>query len=210
MSESSSSGHAGINVRPGNAGTCHDFASNQVARSKNWFAVFTAPRHEKRVKEHLYVREIENFLPLLEKPRQWKDGSKGILQLPLFPNYIFVRIGNGERIPVLEVPGVVSIVGGGRGPLPVADSYIRFLRDGVQEGKIEPYPYLKEGVRMRIRSGVMAGMEGVLLRRKNSCRVVITLEMIMKSVTVEVRIEDIEPLDREHDAYRENLPPDAV
>lgn len=164
--------------------------------AKNWFAVFTVPRHEKRVEAHFCLREIENFLPLCQKSRQWKDGSKGMLQLPLFSSYIFARIGCGGRAPVLRVPGVLSIVGCGPRPLPVPDSYIHWLREGLRQGKIEPYPYLAVGTRVRIRSGVMAGMEGVLLRRKNNFRVVLTLEMIMKSVTVEVEMEDIEPVGR--------------
>lgn len=169
--------------------------SNSAEAAKNWFAVFTVPRHEKRVEAHFRLREIENFLPLCQRQRQWKDGSKGMLQLPLFSNYIFVRIGGGERVPVLKVPGVISIVGGPK-PLPVPDTYIHFLREGLRQGKIEPYPYLAIGTRVRILSGVMAGMEGVLLRRKNNLRVVLTLDMIMKSITVEVEMEDIEPVVR--------------
>jgi transcription antitermination factor NusG len=161
--------------------------------AKNWFAVFTIPRHEKRIEAHFNLRELENFLPLYSRQRQWKDGSKGMLQLPLFSSYIFVRIGCGERISVLRVPGVIGIVGGPK-PLPVADSYIHFLREGLRHGKIEPHPYLTVGTRVRIRSGVMAGMEGVLLRKKNNFRVVLTLDMIMQSVTVEVDREDIEPV----------------
>jgi transcription antitermination factor NusG len=160
---------------------------------KNWFAAFTMSRHEKSVEQQLRVRSIESFLPIYEKRRQWKDGSKGTLQLPLFSNYIFVRIGCGERIPVLNAPGVISIVGGAK-PLPVPDSYIDFLREGIRHRKIEPHPYISVGTRVRIRSGVMAGIEGVLLRRKSNFRVVLTLEMIMKSVTVEVEMEDIEPV----------------
>jgi transcription antitermination factor NusG len=164
--------------------------------AKNWFAVFTVPRHEKRIEQHLQLRQIENFLPLYQKQRQWKDGSKGTLQLPLFSTYIFVRISIHERLPVLKVPGVISIVGGGLQPMPVPDSYIHFLREGLQHRKIEPYPYLAVGTRVRIRSGAMAGMEGVLIRKKNNFRVVLTVEMIMKSVIVEVEMEDIEPVVR--------------
>jgi transcription antitermination factor NusG len=87
-------------------------------------------------------------------------------------------------------------VGGGREPLPVADSYIHFLRQGLREGKVKPHPYLASGARVRIRSGVMAGMEGILLRNKNDFRVVLTLEVIMKSVRVELGIDDIEPVGR--------------
>lgn len=179
----------------GNAFKSCDSASNSSI-PRSWFAVFTAPRHEKRVEEHFRAREIESFLPLYRTHRQWKDGSKGVLQLPLFANYIFVRIGCGERLPVLSIPGVISIVGGGRQSSPVPDSYIQFLRKGIREGKIQPHPYLVSGARVRIRSGVMAGMEGILLHRKSDCRVVITLEMIMKSVRVEVQMDDIEPIGR--------------
>ena len=164
--------------------------------AKNWFAVFTAPRHEKRVEEHCRVREIESFLPLCQMPRRWKDGSKGTLQLPLFASYVFVRIGCRERIPVLAIPGVISIVGGGREPASLPDSYICLLREGLRLGKIEPHPNLTSGARVRIRSGVMAGMEGILLRKKNDFRVVLALAMVMKSMRVEVDSDDIEPVDR--------------
>ncbi|MCU1254181.1 MAG: transcription antitermination protein nusG [Candidatus Angelobacter sp.] len=172
--------------------------SDSSAAPKNWFAVFTAPRHEKRVETHFHLRGIENFLPIYVKQSQWKDGSKRTLRLPLFSNYIFVRIGRVERVPVLRVPGVTFIVGGGPHPLPVPDSYIHFLREGLRYGKIEPHPCLTLGARVRIRSGAMIGMEGVLLRKKSNLRVVLTLEMIMKSVTVEVREEDIELIRPEH------------
>jgi len=175
---------------------CLEINSAGSDTAKNWFAVFTVPRHEKRVEAHFLLREIENFLPLYQKERHWKDGSKGMLQLPLFSSYIFVRVGRNERAPVLKVPGVRSIVGFGPQPSPIPDSYIHWLREGLREGKIEPHPYLIAGARVRIRSGAMAGMEGVLLRKKNSFRVVLTLEMIMRSVMVEVDIEDIESLSR--------------
>ncbi|HEY7403788.1 MAG TPA: transcription termination/antitermination NusG family protein [Candidatus Angelobacter sp.] len=171
-------------------------ASESNGETRNWFAVFTAPRHEKQVEEYFRVRDIESFLPLTRVGRSWKDGSKGIVELPLFPGYTFVRIGCGGRIPVLSVPGVLSIVGGGRPSMSISDSYIHFLQQGLQEGKIEPHPYLTSGTKVRIRSGVMTGMEGILLRRKNDFRVVLTLEMIMKSVKVEVELDDIEPVGR--------------
>jgi transcription antitermination factor NusG len=165
------------------------------ATTKDWFAVFTTPRHEKRVEEHFRVREIESFLPLCRMRREWKDGSKGTVQIPLFPNYIFVRIERNERVPVLEVPGVLSIVGGGRESMSIPESYIYRLQEGLRQGKIEPHSDLTAGMRVRIRSGVMAGMEGILLRKRNDFRVVLTLEMIMKSVKVEVELDEIEPAD---------------
>jgi transcription antitermination factor NusG len=167
---------------------------NDPAATKNWFAVFTTSRHEKRVEEHFQVRGIESFLPLYRMRRQWKDRSKGIIQIPLFPNYIFVRIGRSGRIPVLEVPGVLFVVGDGRESMSVSESYIHFLREGLQQEKIEPYPYLAIGSNVRICSGMMAGMEGVLLRKKNDFRVILTLQMIRKSIKVEVGLHEIEPI----------------
>ena len=172
-----------------------EFRDSQVQEAtRNWFAVFTTPRHEKRVAEHFRVREIESFLPLCQMRRQWKDGSKGIMKIPLFPNYIFVHIGRSMRVPVLQVPGVLSIVGGGQETMSVPESYIHCLQEGIQQGKIEPHPYLTTGMKVRICSGMMAGMEGIVLRKKNDFRVVLTLEMIMRSVKVEVELDEIEPV----------------
>ncbi|HEX3154864.1 MAG TPA: transcription termination/antitermination NusG family protein [Candidatus Angelobacter sp.] len=168
----------------------------QTSTPKAWFVVFTAPRHEKRVDEHCRIRGIESFLPLFEKKCQWKNGVRKILYLPLFSNYIFVRVEWGRYVPVLAIPGVISIVGSTREKLPVSDSYIHFLQTGVREGKIEPHPYLTEGATVRVRSGAMAGMEGILVRQKNSSRVVLTLEMITRSISVEVEMENIEPISR--------------
>lgn len=162
---------------------------------KNWFAVFTMPRHEKQIERHFVARVIDSFLPLCQTKAKGRDGSKKVLQLPLFSNYIFVHIDHRERRSVLEVPGVISIVGGMKASWPVPDSYIHFLREGLRLENVAPCPYLAAGTKVRIHTGVMAGMEGILLRRKNDYRVVLTLEMIMRSVTVEVAREDIAPVD---------------
>ena len=177
------------------------YSFDGAGAAKNWLAVFVTPRHEKRVGEHCHVRGIESFLPLFQTPAHWRDGSKRILQLPLFPGYIFVRIDCSGRTSVLQVPGVIFIVGGAKKLLPVPDSYILSLQEGLRQGRIEPHPYLVEGTRVRIRSGVMAGIEGVLVRKKNNFRVVLTLDMIMRSLTVEVAIDDIELVSRASDSH---------
>jgi transcription antitermination factor NusG len=137
---------------------------------------------------------IENFIPLYQKQCQWRDGSKIMLQLPLFSSYLFVRINRSGRVPVLQVPGVRSIVGFGSQPSPIPDSYIDWLRDSLRQMKVEPHPYLAAGTKVRIRSGAMAGTEGILLRMKNDFRVVLTMGMINRSVAVEVTLRDIEPV----------------
>jgi transcription antitermination factor NusG len=181
-----------VNIR-GAGGNC----SKWLEQNQLWFAVYTIPRHEKRLAEHFAVRQIEFFLPLYRTLRKWKDGSRIHLELPLFPNYIFVRISRRERVRVLEVPGVLSIVGCGREPAPLPDSDIEGLRRGIESAKIEPYPYLAAGEKVRINAGPLAGMEGVLIRKKNAFRVVLTISMIMQSASVEVDVGDLEPINHD-------------
>jgi transcription antitermination factor NusG len=158
-----------------------------------WYAVYTTPRHEKRVREHLEMRQIESFLPLYRSLRQWNNGCKVTVELPVFPNYIFVRIAPESRVRVLELPGVLSLVGSGREPTPLPEFEIESLRTALHERVFEPHPYLVVGERVRIRSGALAGMEGVLLRKKSCWRVVLALDLIMKSVAVEVDAHELEP-----------------
>ncbi len=160
----------------------------------HWLAVYTAARHEKTVADHFAVRQIESFLPLYRTVRRWKNGCNMQLELPLFPSYIFVRIDTRERVRVLEVPGVLWIVSAGDKPLPLPETEIETLRSGVHLSKCEPHPYLVVGDRVRITTGALAGMEGVLLRKKGILRVVLTLDLIMQSVAVEVDAVDIEPV----------------
>ncbi len=164
--------------------------SHEVALPE-WFAVYVMPRHEKRIAQHLSVRQIEHFLPLYQSRRNWKDGSKADLHLPLFPGYVFVRTLRNRRVAALEVPGVLSVVGR-RDASRISDIYIHSLREGLRLGKVEPHPFLVAGAKVRVKAGIMAGMQGVLLRRKGACRIVVTLELIMQSVTVEVNIDDVE------------------
>jgi transcription antitermination factor NusG len=161
-----------------------------------WFAVYTSPRHEKRVEHHFSQRDIENYLPLYQSQRKWNNGLRVNISLPIFPSYIFVRVTRKERVRVLEVPGVQAIVGGtGCEPAPISDTEIDSLRSGLQIRHAEPHPLLTVGQRVRIRSGALVGMEGVLLRRKTGLRVVLTVSFIMQSVAVEVDESELEPLD---------------
>jgi transcription antitermination factor NusG len=157
-----------------------------------WFAVYTTSRHEKRVSELITNRQIETFLPLYRAARQWKKRAPVVLELPLFPNYVFVRMAPGERSSVFSTPGVLSIVGG-REPSSLQDFEIEALRSGVNLRNVEPYPYLAVGERVRIKAGPFTGMDGVLVRKKNNLRVVLSIEMILQSVAVEIAAEDVEP-----------------
>ncbi len=166
-----------------------------VSSGSRWFAVYTTCRHEKRIAQHLNQREIEHYLPLYRADRKWRDGSKVTLELPLFPSYLFVRIKRSQRVSVLSIPGALAVVGGTGGqPAPLPDTAIDALRTGLKELRIEPHPLLRVGQFARIRSGAFAGMEGVVVRKKNGFRVVLTLEQIMQSVAVELDEDDVEPL----------------
>ncbi len=160
--------------------------------SLKWFAVYTTPRHEKAVARHLEFRRIESFLPLYMEMHRWKNGCRVNVQQPLFPGYVFARIGRSGSTHVLSVPGVLLIVGSGREPLPLPDFEVEALRSGLHLRKFEPHPYLIVGEKARIKSGSLAGMVGVLARKKNNLRVVLTLELIRRSVAVEVDADELE------------------
>jgi transcription antitermination factor NusG len=160
----------------------------------NWFAAYTNSHHEKRVAAQFAERQIESFLPLYATRHRWRNGCDMNLDLPLFPNYVFVRVDPWKRVSVLEVPGVVSLVGFGRTLAPLPDFEIEALRSSIGQRKIEPHPYLVIGERVRIKAGPMAGMEGVLVRRKSNFRVVLALDAIMQCVAVEVDADELEPV----------------
>jgi transcription antitermination factor NusG len=172
-----------------------DTSTLATPQSQAWLAVYTTPRHEKRVAQHLSTREIEHFVPLYRANRRWNDGSRVTLELPLFPSYVFVRIPVAKRVRVLDIPGVLYIVEGtGREPAMLPEADIDMLRKGLDECRAEPHPYLTAGQRAVIRSGPLAGMEGIVVRTKSSCRVVLSLHLIRESIAVEVGSEDLEPL----------------
>lgn len=165
------------------------------AADRRWYAVYTTCRHEKRVAQHLAQREVEHYLPLYTAQRKWRDGSKVALELPLFPCYIFVRIGRMERVRVLSTPGALAIVGGTGGePAPLAEAAVEALRQGARDGRVEPHPLLTAGQQVRIRAGAFAGMRGIVSRKKSGFRVVLTIEQIMQSVAVEIDEADLELL----------------
>lgn len=161
----------------------------------HWFAVYTTCRHEKRVAQHLEQRRIEHFLPLFCTQHQWKDGSRVTLKLPLFPGYVFVRINAHERVGVLQVPGVVSMVGTGSRPAPLPDLEVEGLRAGLDSMRVEPHPLTTVGRRVRIKVGALAGLEGIVVRKKSGFRVVLTLDLLMQSIAIEVDGNDVEPVD---------------
>lgn len=164
------------------------------AHVPHWYAIYASPRHEKRVHEHLSYRNVECFLPLYRDVHRWKNGCKHLVELPLFPGYLFVKIGQRQRVRVLEIPGVLSFVGTKAEPAQLSDFEIETLRSGLHLKKFAPYRDLVIGEKVRIKAGPLTGLAGVLVRTMNGLRVVLTLDMINQSVAVELDATDVEPL----------------
>jgi len=162
---------------------------------EHWYAAYTCAQHEKRVAAELEKREVEHFLPLYSSVRRWKD-RRVQLEFPLFPGYVFVRLALCDRLRVVQIPSVVRLVGFGGLPTALPDAEMEILRTGLgQSLRAEPHPFLTVGRRVRIAAGPFTGLEGVLKRKKSSLRVVVTLELIQRSVAVDVDAADIRPLD---------------
>jgi transcription antitermination factor NusG len=153
---------------------------------QRWYAAYTCARHEKRVAEQLRARSVELFLPLFRSVRRWKNGP-AIVDLPLFPGYVFVRIALRDRMRVLQVPSVVRLVGFDGQPAAMPDEEIQSLQDLLARTlRAEPHPYLTAGRRVRVLEGPLQGREGVILRKKNRARLVISVDLIQRSVAVEM------------------------
>jgi transcription antitermination factor NusG len=160
----------------------------------HWYAVHTVSRHEKVVARQMNGNGLDHFLPLYKSARRWKDRRKE-LELPLFPGYVFVRIAFQDRLQVQKLRGVLQIVSFNGKPALVPENEIEALRNGLaRNAELEPHPYLKVGRRVRVRSGPMAGVDGILVRRKEKFRVVLSVDLIMQSVALEVDGADVDPV----------------
>jgi transcription antitermination factor NusG len=159
-----------------------------------WYALYTSANHEKGVAEQLARRSIEKFLPLYESVRRWKDRRK-LLQLPLFPGYVFVRVALRNRLPILQIPGVVRLVGSNGTPTPLFDEEVESLRRALEsEVRAEPHPYLSKGRKVQISTGPLAGRNAIVIRHKGKRRVVISTELIQRSIMLDIDVLDVVPI----------------
>jgi transcriptional antiterminator RfaH len=158
-----------------------------------WFALRTASGREKAISALLQQKGYEDFLPVYRIRRKWSDRMKEV-ELPLFPGYLFCRFSAANRLPVLVTPGVQRIVGYGRTPVPVKEEEIEVLRKVVASGvSAVPCPYLELGQRVEICEGSLTGVHGILLQIKNSWRIVLSVELLRRSVAVEVDRAAVKP-----------------
>jgi transcription antitermination factor NusG len=168
--------------------------SLEAAAGLNWYALYTCPRHEKCVAQQIEQRSIACFLPLYRSVRRWRDRRKE-LELALFPGYVFVRLALKDRLRVLQLPSAVRLVSFNGQPAVLPAAEIEGLRQQLACGSgVEPHPYLRVGRRVRVCGGPMQGLEGIIVRRKDRSRLVFSLDLIMRSVAVEVDEGDVEPV----------------
>lgn len=155
-------------------------------RKASWYALYTKSRHEKLVHQELQRKGIESFLPLRHLKRRWSDRTQEIEE-PLFKGYLFVRTDLKNRFDILNTRGSVKFVGFNSGPVSVPEKDLEAVKCFVRERiSIDPFPYLAQGDRVYVRSGPLKGIEGLIARKDRHSRLVISLDMLFQSVSVEI------------------------
>jgi transcription termination/antitermination protein NusG len=158
-----------------------------------WYALTVRPQHEKAVVEQLQCSRLESYLPLYRSRRVWSDRVK-VLELPLFSRYVFCRFGFDDRLAVLRLTGVVSIVSFGGKPCPVDEGQLEAIRAIVGGGlPYSPMPGIRVGQRVRISRGSLRDVEGIFVQEKNGYRVVVNVDLLNQAVAIEVERDMIEP-----------------
>jgi transcription antitermination factor NusG len=161
---------------------------------QHWYAVYTCVNQEKRVASEIAARGVEHFLPVYRSVRRWKD-RRVTLELPLFPGYLFTRLALRDRLRILTIRNVVRFVGFAGQAAALPEEEMNRLRAGLSGDVLaEPHPFLTVGRRVRVRSGPLAGVQGFLLRRKGKARFVVSVELIMRSMAVEMDEADLEAM----------------
>lgn len=159
-----------------------------------WWALYTRHQHEKAVAEMLSAKGFEVFLPLYESVRRWKDRNKK-LWLPLFPCYVFVRGELNRRLQAVTTPGVHAVLRNGERVAMIPEGEIEAIRRAMtRQCRMEPHPFLRCGERVRVIRGCLEGVEGVLVRKKNMYRLVLSLDLLAQSAAVEIDAADVQPL----------------
>lgn len=160
-----------------------------------WYALYTKHQHEKTVAHNLLCKGFETFLPLYASARNWKDRAK-LLHLPLFPCYVFLKTNLERRLDIITAPGVYGLVSSGGQPATIPAAQIESIRQVVgSSAHVEPYPFLKCGDWVRVRSGPLTGVQGILVRIKTIYRLVVSVEMLGRAAAVEIDALSVERLD---------------
>jgi transcription antitermination factor NusG len=152
----------------------------------DWFAAYTMSRHEKRIASFCDRIGIELFLPLYTSQRSWKNRTTVDLQMPLFPNYIFVRLLPQDHGPLMRLPGLLSLVGNASGPVVIPDGDMELVRRIIACKAIEPHPFMTKGDKVRVMTGPLSGLIGVVVKKGNGVRFIVSLDVIGKSVSLHI------------------------
>jgi transcription antitermination factor NusG len=160
--------------------------TRNVTCPRSWYAIYARHQHEKTVAQILTIKGFETLLPLYQSARRWKDRTK-ILSLPLFPSYVFVKGGLERRLDILTTPGIYALVSNAGRPTPIASAEIEAIRRAVESGApMEPQPFLKCGEVVRVKRGPLAGIQGILTRKKDVYRLVLSVEMLGQAASLEI------------------------
>jgi len=163
--------------------------------AERWFAVRVKSRCEKMVASIAQNKGFEGFLPLYHTRNRWSDRLKAI-ELPLFPGYVFCRLDPQHRLPLLTIPGVLHFVGIGKTPAPIEDAEIAAIQTAVQSGlTTEPWPFLEVGQKVRLEDGPLAGLGGILVGTPNGQRIVVSVTLLKRSVSVAIERHWVKPVD---------------
>lgn len=158
-----------------------------------WFALQVRTRHESGVSNYLHGQGYESFLPLYKCRKRWSDRVKEV-ETPLFPGYLFCRFDPQDRLPIMKTPGVMQIVGVNRVPVPVDEGEINAIQTLVASGiPNQPWPFLQVGEKVRIESGSLSGLEGILMEFRGTQRLVLSITLLQRSVSVEIDSAFVSP-----------------
>src|SRR5665213_4204192 len=165
-----------------------------VGQSQPWYALRVRSNHERVAAMHLREQGYEEFCPAYKSERQWSDRKKTVEQF-LFPGYVFCRLNPDDRLPVLMMPGVVNVVGFGSQPAAIPDQEIEHVRTMVLSGLlVPPWPFLSVGQTVVLERGPLAGVEGILQQIKKTFRLVVSVQMLQRSVSTEVDRAWVRPI----------------
>jgi transcription antitermination factor NusG len=161
----------------------------------DWHALYTRHQHEKSVAQILASKSHEVFLPLIGTTHQWRDRAKQLC-LPLFPSYVFIRGGLDRRVQVLSTPGLIHVVGWAGHPAIIPQDQIDAVRQMIESLlHVESHPFLQSGDRVRVEAGPLKGIEGVLVRKKNKYRLVVSVDLLGSSAAVEIDNSSVKRID---------------
>lgn len=169
--------------------------NQNLLTAPHWYAVSTCSRQEKKTAEQIARKEIVCFLPMQTVERVWKNGQRMLVKFPLFSGYLFVNMRLADKLKVLQTPGVVRLVGSGRTPEPIPEEQIYAVLALVEANlNCSPSAYLRTGQRVEVKRGPLRGLRGILVRRGGHCKLVLSVDLIRQSVTLEVDRDWVEPI----------------